>query len=190
MYLKCIWTLFPNVYCKFSSFPSPLAPAHRSLDRHSRHADIQACVVSANNIIPLCSCDEIDPFPNSVWRHWFKRHFGSATHHSIRCPPSVGRRVRRCSVRTGGSAFLRCPVLVRGRNWLAAYVFFWELGRSGIMSWTKSLTIIPKSLDIGKVEAYRTSKSAGNRNELRSHKFVAESYVQCSTIETRADTTK
>ncbi|KAH6926641.1 hypothetical protein HPB50_020840 [Hyalomma asiaticum] len=59
----------------------------------------------------------------------------------------------------------------------------------GIMSWTKSLTIIPKSLDIGKVEAYRTSKSAGNRNELRSHKFVAESYVQCSTIETRADTT-
>ncbi|KAH6939750.1 hypothetical protein HPB50_021424 [Hyalomma asiaticum] len=57
------------------------------------------------------------------------------------------------------------------------------------MSWTKSLTIIPKSLDIGKVEAYRTSKSAGNRNELRSHKFVAESYFQCSTIETRADTT-
>ncbi|KAH6925486.1 hypothetical protein HPB50_006048 [Hyalomma asiaticum] len=46
------------------------------------------------------------------------------------------------------------------------------------MSWTKSLTNIPKSLDIGKVEAYRTSKSAGNRNELRSHKFVAESYVQ------------
>ncbi|KAL1442856.1 hypothetical protein MTO96_030590 [Rhipicephalus appendiculatus] len=56
------------------------------------------------------------------------------------------------------------------------------------MSWSKSLAVIPETLTEEKVEAYSASRKLAKRNDERSHKFAAESYVQTASIETSSCT--
>ncbi|KAL1486734.1 hypothetical protein MTO96_046841 [Rhipicephalus appendiculatus] len=56
------------------------------------------------------------------------------------------------------------------------------------MSWSKSLAVIPETLTEEKVEAYSASRKLAKRNNERSHKFAAESYVQTASIETSSCT--
>ncbi|KAG0418304.1 hypothetical protein HPB47_004943 [Ixodes persulcatus] len=57
-------------------------------------------------------------------------------------------------------------------------------GRPDSLSWSKSLVAIPSSFTEEKVNSYYAARKTSERNKRRSYKFVTESYVEASSLET------
>lgn len=50
--------------------------------------------------------------------------------------------------------------------------------------WSKNLTTIPDNFTIDQVNEYYAARKTSERNRRRSYKFVTESYVEPSSLET------
>lgn len=57
-------------------------------------------------------------------------------------------------------------------------------GRPDSLPWAKSLVAIPSSFTAEKVDSYYATRKTSERNKRCSYKFVTESYVEASSLET------
>lgn len=57
-------------------------------------------------------------------------------------------------------------------------------GRPDSLTWSRSLVDIPSSFTVAKVDSYYAARQTSERNKRRSNKFVTESYVEASSLET------
>ncbi|KAM7304091.1 uncharacterized protein ISCGN_013991 [Ixodes scapularis] len=67
---------------------------------------------------------------------------------------------------------------------MAAATASTSTARPDSLSWSKSLVAIPSSFTVEKVDSYYAARKTSERNKRRSYKFVTESYVEASSLET------